>query len=104
MEFLVVDRQLTPLIGAKAAQQMGLITVKTQNFKIAKPPEQLRTEVKSVQTADEIVAGYPEVFQRELGELPGTVHLEVEQGATPIIAPPRRVPTSLKKKLKEELD
>lgn len=33
---------------------------------------------KSVQTADEIVAGYPEVFQRELGALPETVRLEVE--------------------------
>ena len=44
------------------------------------------------------------MFQRELGALPGTVHLEVEQGATPVVAPPRRVPTSLKKKLKEELN
>ena len=44
------------------------------------------------------------MFQREPGELQGTVHLEVEQGATPVVAPPRRAPTSLKKKLKEELD
>ena len=57
-----------------------------------------------MQTADEIVAAYPEVFQRELGALPGTVHLEVEQGATPVVAPPRRVPTSLKEKLRKELD
>ena len=104
VEFLVVDKQLTPLIGAKAAQQMGLITVNTQNFKIAEPPERPRTEIKSVQTADEAVGSYPEVFQRELGALPGTVLLEVEQGATPVVAPPRRVPTSLKNKLKEELD
>ena len=104
IEFLVVHRQLTPLIGAKAAQQMGLITVNTQNFKIAKPPERLRTEVKSVQATDEIVEGYPEVFKRELGALPPTVHFEVEQGATPVFAPPRRVPTSLKKPLKKELD
>jgi len=83
---------------------MDLITVNTQNFKIAEPPEQPRTEVRSVQTADEIVASYPEVFQRELGALPGTVHLEVVQGTTPVIAPPRHVPTSLKKKLEEELD
>ena len=104
VEFLVVGRQLTPIIGAKAAQQMGLITVNTQNFTIAKPPERSRAKVKSVQTADEIVAAYPEVFQRELGALPGTVHLEVEQGATPVVAPPRRVPTSLKEKLRKELD
>ena len=69
VEFLVVDRQLTSLIEAKAVQQMGLITLNTRNFKIAKPPERQRTEVKSVQTADEIVAGYPEVFQREQGTL-----------------------------------
>ena len=38
----------------------------------------------------------------------GTVHLEVEQGATPVVAPPRTShlapPTSLKSKLKQELD
>ena len=104
VEFLVVDKQLTPLIGAKAAQQMGLITVNLQNFKFTEPPERLRAEVKSVQTTEEIVANYPEIFQRELGTLPGTVHLEVEQGAIPVVAPPRRVPTSLKAKLKKELD
>ena len=99
MEFLVIDKQLTPLIGAKAAQQMGLVTVNTQNFKIAEPHEQPRTV--SVQTADEIIASYPEVFQRELGPLPETVHLEVQQGATPAVALPRRVLMSLKNKLKE---
>ena len=57
-----------------------------------------------MQTADELVASYPEVFQRELGALPGTVHLKVEQGTTAIVAPPRRVPTSIKNKLKGELD
>ena len=39
VEFPDVDRQLTPLIGAKAAHQMGLITVNIQNVKVAKPPE-----------------------------------------------------------------
>ena len=104
VEFLVVDKQLTPLIGAKAAQQMGLITVNLQNFKITEPPARSKAEVKSVQTMEEIVAHYPEIFQREIGTLPGTVHLEVDQCATPVVAPPRRVPTSLKTKLKQELD
>ena len=104
MEFLVVDKQLTPLIGAKAAQQMGLITVNLQNFKITEPPALSKAGVKSVQTMEEIVAHYPEIFQREIGTLPETVHLEVDQCATPVVAPPRRVPTSLKTKLKQELD
>ena len=104
VEFLAVDEQLTPLIGAKAAQQMGVTTVNTQNFKITKSPERPKADVKSVQTTEEIIAHYPEIFQRELGTLPGTVPLEVEQGATPVVAPPRRFPTSLKSKLKQELD
>ena len=31
-----------------------------------------------MKTAEEIVQNYPEVFQRELGTLLGTVHLEVD--------------------------
>ena len=38
VEFLVVEKQLTPVIGAQAAQQMGLITVNAEHFKIAQPP------------------------------------------------------------------
>ena len=83
VEFLVVEKQLTPIIGARAAQQMGLITVNEENFKIAQ--------------------NFPEVFQRELGTLPRTVHLEVDQNITPVVAPPRRVPASLKGQLKQEL-
>ena len=32
------------------------------------------------------------------------VHLEVDQNITPVVAPPRRVPASLKGQLKQELD
>ena len=55
MEFLVVAKNLTPLIGARAAQQMGLITVNRENFKFTKPPKRFRSEVKSVKTTEEIV-------------------------------------------------
>ena len=104
VEFLVVEKQLTPIIGARAAQQMGLITVNAENFKIAQPPHRMRSAVKSLNTTEEIVKHYPEVFQQELGTLPGTVHLEVDQNITPVVAPPRRVPASLKGQLKQELD
>ena len=64
----------------------------------------MRSAVKSLNTTEEIVKHYPEVFQRELGTLPGTVPLEVDQNITPVVAPPRRVPASLKGQLKQELD
>ena len=76
VEFLVVDEQLTPLIGAKAAQKMGLIAVNTQNFKITKPPERPKAEVESVQTTEEIIAHYPEIFQRELEHFQGLCTLK----------------------------
>lgn len=59
---------------------------------------------KSLNTIEEIAKHYSEVFQQELGTLPGTVHLEVDQNVTPIVAPPRHVPASLKVQLKQELD
>ena len=55
MEFLVIAKNLTPLIGARAAQQMGLIMVIQENFNFTKPPKCFRSEVKSVKTTEEIV-------------------------------------------------
>jgi len=78
-------------IGARAAQQMGLITINEENFKIAQPPQRMRSAVKSLSTIEEIIKHHHEVFQWELGTLPGTVHLEVDQNITPVVAPPRRV-------------
>jgi hypothetical protein len=45
-----------------------------------------------------------DVFSKELGTLPGTVHLQIDESAKPTIAPARRVPTALKEKYREELD
>ena len=59
VEFLVVEKQLTPIRGAWAAQQMGLITVNEGNFKIAQPPHRMRSAVKSLNTTEEIVEHYP---------------------------------------------
>ena len=103
VEFLVITKNLT-LIGARAAQQMGLITVNQENFKFTKPPKHFGSEVKSVKTTEEIVQNFPEVFQSELGTLAGTVHLEVDLSATPMAIPPHRLPTALKGQLKQELD
>jgi len=88
VEFLVVGKQLTPIIGARAAQQMGLITINKKKKKIAQPPQRMRSVVKSLSTIEEIIKHHPEVFQRELGTLPGTGHLEVDQNITPVVAPP----------------
>lgn len=43
------------------------------------------------------------MFSKQLGTLPGTVNLQVDENAKVTITPARRVPTALKKQQKEQL-
>ena len=104
VEFIVVESDLTPLIGARAAQEMELITVNDENFIMTSPPPRANEpQVKQI-TAEELIKQYSDVFDRPLGTLPGEVHLEVDSSAKPVITPTRRVPTALKDDLKKELN
>ena len=105
IEFFVVPDSFTPLIGARTAQQMELITVHSDNFISVLPPEKSTYEkVRKIETADELIRRHAEVFDKDLGTLPGTVHLQVDEDAEPSITPSRRVPTALREKFKVELD
>jgi hypothetical protein len=105
IEFVVVPDTLTPLIGARTAQQMGLITVHEDKFVSVAPPERERKpKIKKIGTTEQLITHHADVFSKELGTLPGTVHLQVDENAEPTITPARRVPTALKEKYKEELD
>ena len=91
--FQVVEQELVPILSRASAENMSLITVNYKNFK----------QVHSV--TDSITGSFKSVFdEKSLGTLPGNVHLMVEENSTPIQCPPRRVPVSLKKPLKAELD
>ena len=105
IEFVVVPDTLTPLIGARTAQQMGLITVHEDKFFSVAPPERERKpKIKKIVTTEQLITHHADVFSKELGTLHGTVHLQVDENAEPTITPARRVPTALKEKYKEELD
>ena len=104
VEFVVVSEGLLPLIGAKAAQQMKLLTVHTENFVSAPRPDKRRQSVKKVTSAAELIQAVPKVFDQPVGTLPGTVHLEVKPEIQPVIVPSRRIPTALKEPFKRELD
>ena len=96
---------LTPLLGARTAQQMELITVHEDHFISAPPPQKKSSkDIRSITTADELVQCYPEVFAKDPGTLPGAVHLRVDENAEPSVTPSRRVPTALREKIKAELD
>lgn len=105
IEFVVVTADLTQLLGARTAQQMELITVHEDHFISAPPPQKKSSEdIRSLTTADELVRRYPEVFAKDLGTLPGAVHLRVDENAESSVTPSRRIPTALREKFKAELD
>ena len=103
VEFVIVRDDLTPLIGARAAQHMKLITVHQENFTPVAAPKRGGPDVNQLLTMEKVVKEYPDVFERNLGTFPGKVHLEVDPDIRPVITSPRRIPTALKEKFKEEL-
>ena len=104
-EFVVVKDNLTPLLGSKASQHMGLITINKENIStpltvhgVNRPNDD--TSRKHGLPEDK----YTSVFRDELGELPGEVHLEVDPSIDPVVEPPRRIPHAIKHKVKNEVD
>ena len=76
VDYMVVENNRhTPLLGRKAAEAMGLITVNYDAFDVC--------TVKLEK--DNFKAKFPMVFNEELGSLPGgPVHLTLEDNADPL--------------------
>ncbi len=85
VEFIVVE-EFTPLLGKRASEQMGLITVNYENI----------SNVCDLSMYD--------VFSEELGTLPGKVHLTLEENVKPVAISSCRMPINLKTKIKQKLD
>ena len=100
VEFAVIDEDYTPLLGSSAAQQMRLITVQKEN--ILQVSESVAQDNYQELDMKKITTSYHDVFTG-LGCMEGTLHLEVDKSVLPSIMPPRRVPLTLKDRLKEEL-
>ena len=106
-EFVVVERGLTSLFGAKSIQQMKLITLRRENIlqasvEIGHPPGGQRAAQPL--TLDQIVQQYSDVFDDKLGQLEGRLHLDIDPTVTPVQLPARRIPVSVKDELITELD
>ena len=105
VEFVVVTEKLTPLIGARAAQHMKLLTVHWNNFKSVPAPKRNDEIVhQKLLTVQQVVTQYPKVFKRQLGRFPGVVKIEVDANVQPVVTPTRRIPTALKEKFNKEID
>ena len=100
VQFVIIDDDYTPLLGFTSAQKMGLITVQHEN--ILNLNETVVKTGNQGLTMDEISATYSDIF-KGLGCMEGALHLEVDKSVAPAIMPPRRVPLTLKDRLKEEV-
>ena len=100
IQFVVIDEDYTPLLGSTSAQEMGLITVQHENI-LNVYETVVKTDCQGL-TMEEVTASYSDVF-KGLGCLEGALHLEVDMAVAPAIMPPRRVPLTLKNRLKDEL-
>jgi hypothetical protein len=98
-EFVVIkDGTLTPLLGNKAVQAMNLLTINYENIKAVRkgaPSEPLSEE--------KVLKEFADVFEGT-GKLQGKYHLELDENATPIVHPPRKVPVAIKERLRNELE
>ena len=84
---------------------MDLITVHEDHFCLCSTsPKKSCEDIWSIATAGKLVRHYPEVFVKDLGTLPGTVHLKVDENAEPSITPSRQILTALREKFKAQLD
>ena len=95
VDFVIVDKELTPLLSGKAAQKMNLITVNYDKFKV----------VNAVSSpGNDYVQLFPDTFKETPGTLPGKkVHLTTVEGASPVIRSARTLPESRKDTVKAEL-
>ena len=67
VRFLIVKKNLTPLLGLNATGKMGFLTVQKENFV---------SVVENLE--DDLIVKYADVFDKRPGKLPGKVHLQVD--------------------------
>ena len=97
VEFEVIKENFTPLLSRNAAEQMKLITINYDNFKLLNSVQEDDTE--------NIIKKYSKVFnEKTVGCFPGEVHLAISSDAKAVQMPPRRIPIAVKPKLRKELD
>ena len=95
IKFIIVPdcAGMIPVLGLKACKFMEIVTINDNNLQ----------PVMSVKTCS-ITDDYADVFDNKLGKLPGKAHFQVNPDICPVVSPVRRIPISLKAKVKVELD
>ena len=80
-------------LGLETCQKLNMVNINSDNFQIA-----------AITEADDLVKAFPDVFDGKIGTLPGTQTLSLHPSAKPQVMANRRVPISLRPKLKDLLE
>ena len=88
IDFVIMKENYTPILGLKASTALQFVTINDDTF----------NRVASIKEDQ-----YQEVFDRELGIIPGRHKLRVDPSIQPVVMPDHRVPIAVRPKLKEEL-
>ena len=94
LEFRVVDKPVTPLLGLTDSLSLNLI--------------QLHSQVHEVVTTDAFRAAilheYKDLFRGDLGNIPFFYKMRLDANVTPVVRPSRRIPLAMEESVKAELD
>ena len=96
----MVRGSCTSLLGAKASQQMRLLSINRNNIVVVET--QSPGKVEAAISKESMLEEFADVFVGE-GKLEGDLHLEIDPSVTPVQLPTRKVPIAVKEKLKKEL-
>ena len=100
IQFRIVDRDLTPLIGLNDSETLKLIELLRENIAVVAPANPsvpvTASEVTAPLTLETILTNYPQVFDDSIGKFEGELHLHTSNDVTPHKTAPREIPLSVK--------
>ena len=117
LDFYVAQTKSKTILGLKSCRDMMLVKIMDEvNEKSAEKNTDEENQKNIIEENVKRISGkkgddlmqkilklYPEVFTG-LGRLEPPYHMQLEENSTPVIHAPRKIPVSLRSKLKKELD
>ena len=83
---------------------MGLLSIHTENIQLNRVDTSATTpSMNESCSVQDLLKEYHDVFDGELGCLPGVEHLEVNTSIQPVKMPLRKVPLAVQERLEEEI-
>ena len=100
IQFRIVDRDLTPLIGLNDSETLKLVKLLRENIAVVAPANPsvpvTASELTTPLTLETILTNYPQIFDDSIGKFEGELHLHTSNDVTPHKTAPREIPLSVK--------